>query len=191
MRAVLASGSLACALLCSCASTQDATPAQAAELETFAHGNLFFSGQPKRADLQRLVTSGEIARVLSCRSEAEMANRERVPFDQEAYAESIGLEYAFIGTGGSDGYSPEKVDAFAEWIESSDEPALVHCASGGRAKYLYLAYLVRHRGYSPDEALALGRDQLGLNYSVMERLTGYEFTQSVARPLPEPEPDRE
>lgn len=183
MRAIVLLAVFAGTLLCSCASTQEAAPAPMPKLKTFAHGNLLFSAQPTRGDLDRLASSGEIARVLSCRSEAEMANRDRVPFDQAAYADSIGLEYGFIGTGGSDGYSPEIVDEFAEWLASSDEPALVHCASGGRAKYLYLAYLVRHRGYSPDEALALGRETLGLDYSVMEQLTGFEFNHTVAGTL--------
>lgn len=133
----------------------------------FRDGEVFISGQPTERTLRDLADDG-VMTVVSCRTGLEMNG---VSFDEPALVDELGLRYAHIPMGGHDGYTPAQVEAFARVLESADGPVYLHCASGGRARSLWLAYLVEHRNVSPDEAWARVKNIGGEPWS-FERLLG-------------------
>ncbi|MEL7473389.1 MAG: sulfur transferase domain-containing protein [Planctomycetota bacterium] len=131
---------------------------------------LIVGSQPSRTDLAAMRERG-VGTVINLRSNAEMGDRKRVDYDMAAEAERLGLTYVHIPLGGKDGYEPADVDASAQALEACDGDALVHCASGGRARSMWSAYLIREKGWTPEEAERLRRT-LGARPSSLEQLLG-------------------
>ncbi len=120
-------------------------------------GNLFISGQPSKAGLERLAEEG-VTTIVNLRTDAEMDNREVVDFDEAAAVETLGMTYVHIPSGGPDTpYSPEMVSRFAEAVEQADGKVLLHCTVAWRASHLYTAYLNQYQGLSLQEAVTAGK----------------------------------
>jgi uncharacterized protein (TIGR01244 family) len=119
-------------------------------------GRVLIGGQPDETALARFRDMGVTA-VVSLRSTAEMDDCERVPFDEAAVVDGLGMEYVHIPLGGEDHpYTPQAVDRLADVLERHDGPVLVHCTVAWRASYVWAAYLVREHGFSLDMAMARG-----------------------------------
>ena len=148
-------------------------------------GRVILAGQVSPAQFRDLQKRGTYS-VINCRTQREI---DRLPFDQAALLGDLGVGYTHLPLGGSDGYSPEDVDAFAEALRAHGGDVLVHCGSGGRVRMLYAAYLVRYEGLSVEEARTR-IEPLGQGPSSLERLLGerirYELT---GEPLPTPDED--
>ena len=143
----------------------------------YIDGVFCVASQPSAEALRGFAEDG-VTVVINLRMESEM---ERVDFDEAAVCAEAGMDYVYIPMGGRDRvYPPEAVDTFAEALERHDGKALIHCASGGRATHLYMAYLIKHRGYDLQEALAVGS---GLTYRPMplslllDREIGYHWAE--------------
>ncbi|MBI1339965.1 hypothetical protein GC169_07120 [bacterium] len=122
-------------------------------------GPAYVAGQPSEAALEKLKAEG-VTKVISLRTPQEMDNRRMVPFDEAAKAKSLGMTYVNIplGLGGPESpYTPEQVDAFAAALGTADGKVLLHCTVGWRASHMWAAYLVRHRGYTLEDAIANAR----------------------------------
>lgn len=124
------------------------------EGQIYRAGDVYIAGQPSEEAIRRMASEG-VRLVVNVRTPTEMADRERVPFDEVALMNELGIRYVQIPLGRPDHLaSPAKVDAFAAELASTDGPVLLHCASAGRASHMWAAYLVRHRGVDPDIAVA-------------------------------------
>ncbi|MEL6796569.1 MAG: sulfur transferase domain-containing protein [Planctomycetota bacterium] len=149
-------------------SAEASAPAAEPEpVELHRDGRFIVSGQPNEPTLRALAKEG-ITTVVSCRSVEEM---DGLDFDQVALLNELGLEYVHIPMGRDHGYEPGQVAAFTESVRSTDGPVYVHCASGGRARYAIMGYLIREQGYSVDEAMAASR-RLGASERALDRLLG-------------------
>ncbi|KAA3611801.1 MAG: hypothetical protein DWQ01_06870 [Planctomycetota bacterium] len=116
-------------------------------------GPLWIAGQPSEQDFERFAEEG-VQLVVNLRTPAEMDNRQRVPFDEAEKVRALGMEYLHIPLGGDDfPYDPDAVDRFAEALARYDTKALLHCTVAWRASHLWAAYLVRHHGWSLDQAM--------------------------------------
>ncbi|MCB1182473.1 hypothetical protein KDM41_03495 [bacterium] len=122
----------------------------------YHEGRLYIGGQPDSLALRALADRGVTA-VVNLRTPGEMDDRARVPFDEQALARELGLDYVWIPLGGDDHpYTPAAVDTFAAALERHPGPVLLHCTVGWRASHMWAAYLVRHAGFAVDEAYARG-----------------------------------
>ncbi len=119
----------------------------------FREGRFYFGGQPDEASLKRLATEVGVTTVVNIRHPEELL---RLDFDEEAAADSLGLRYITIPVAPAT-FSTEDVDRFAEVVNSSEEPILLHCASSNRVGGMWAAYLVRHRGVDLEKAIAIGK----------------------------------
>lgn len=128
-------------------------------------GRVAISAQPNVDTLRWLADEG-IATIVNLRSTFELENR--MPYDTGTLAE-LGLTGVEIPLGWDDGYDPAAVDRLAEVMATTEGPVLLHCASGGRARTMYTAYLVRHEGVSLDAAMRRAA-VLGGGPSSLERL---------------------
>lgn len=119
-------------------------------------GRVFISGQPSADALRGLPARG-VGLVVNLRTPREMENRERVPFDEAALLDSLGVDYVHIPLGGKDHpYTPAAVDAFAAAFDGHEGPVLLHCTAAWRASHLWAAYLVVHGGLDLDTAYSRG-----------------------------------
>ena len=122
----------------------------------FKDGRLFIAGQPNQEAFRRFKELG-VSLVVNLRTPGEMNDRERVPFDEAAFLEEIGLEYLHIPLGGdAHPYTPEAVAAFATALEKHRGPVLLHCTIAWRASYLWVAYLIRSHDFEFADALDRG-----------------------------------
>ena len=122
----------------------------------YLDGRVYIAGQPAVEALAALHQKG-VAVVVNTRTPDEMDDPERVPFDEENAVLDMGMTYVPIPLGGDDyPYGPEAVDRLAEVLASSDQPILIHCGYGGRASYLWLAYLVKYENLPLDLAITRG-----------------------------------
>lgn len=141
----------------------------------FKDGRLFISGQPDQGALRRFKSLG-VTVVVNLRTPDEMDNRERVPFDEAALVDEIGMEYVHIPLGGDEHpYTPAAVAAFAEELENHRGPVLLHCTIAWRASYLWAAYLILYQDYEFAEALDRG-EAIAISPPPLQGLLGRTLT---------------
>lgn len=122
----------------------------------YLDGRVYISGQPDQAALTELHRKG-LGTVVNLRTPEEIEDRESVPFDEEGTAADLGLDYVTIPLGSDDHpYEPGAVQKLAEILAATSGPVLIHCGYGGRAAYLWVAYLVEYEGLSLETAMARG-----------------------------------
>jgi protein tyrosine phosphatase (PTP) superfamily phosphohydrolase (DUF442 family) len=124
--------------------------------DCFRSTNFYFGGQPTLETLRWLKSEG-VTLVVNLRSEKENKDFAETAFNEENLVRELGMAYVSIPLGGKESYRPQAVDTFAEVLAAHTGKAFVHCLSAGRATYLWMAYLVRHRGYTLDDAATIGR----------------------------------
>ena len=116
-------------------------------------GPVYIAGQPSETALEEMKAEG-VRTVINLRTEAEMANRDLVPFDEAEKLSALEVDYVQIPQGPEETYTPAAVDAFAAAMAEADGKVLVHCGSGVRASHMWAAYLVREKGMDLEAALA-------------------------------------
>lgn len=141
----------------------------------YRDGRVGISGQPTKDTLETYADRG-VRLVVSCRTDREM---DRLDFDQAEELDELGIQYVHIPMGGHDGYTPEQVRRFGAALEQAGEGEVVlHCASGGRARLLWMAHLVTNEGLPPSEAWERSLELGGKPWS-FERLLGREVRLEV------------
>jgi uncharacterized protein (TIGR01244 family) len=147
------------------------TDIEGVEARLYRDGRVYVAGQPSEAALAKLKERGVTA-VVNLRTPAEIVDPKQVPYDEAAAVAGLGLEYVHIPLGGKDfPYTTEAVDRFASVLNRHPGPVLLHCAVAWRASYVWAAYLIRHRGFTLDAALARG-EAIGISTNPLEGLTG-------------------
>jgi uncharacterized protein (TIGR01244 family) len=200
MRGVLAAGCVICLLLAGCAVKAERAAENSPAVEAdrgqlpqpvagvegmekglFRDGRVYIGGQPTEKSLAGLSELG-VKTVVNVRTPREMADPAQVRFDEAAEAARLGMEYVAIPLGGAEyPYAPQAVERFAQVLERQPGPVLLHCRTGGRASYLWTAYLVRYGGLSLDAALARGRT-IGIGPDPLELLLGRPLKLVWAEP---------
>lgn len=149
----------------------------------FRAGALAFGPQPDPAAIESFQAMG-ITTVINLRSRQEMADLlTEDGLDEPSLVAGGGMQYIHIPLGGEDGYEPADVAAFAAAVERAPGPVLVHCASGGRARTMWQAYLVSRRGYTPAQAETIA-GTLGGAPSPLEQLLGRDVQPRLGGQLP-------
>lgn len=174
--AMLIIGLISVGGLVGCSSTPKEAPVPTlSDAELHRSGRVILAGQVTPDQLRDLQTQG-VRTVVNCRRQTEI---DQLSFDEAYLVDELGMTYTHLPLGGSDGYSPQDVDAFAEVLRSHTGNVLLHCSGGGRVRLLYTAYLIRHEGLSANDA-KLRVQALGQGPSSLERLLGeriyYELT---------------
>jgi uncharacterized protein (TIGR01244 family) len=143
--------------------------------EVFREGRLFISGQPNENALHKFRELG-VTVVVNLRTPAEMDDRERVPFDEAAEVERLGMDYVNIPLGGEDHpYDRAAVDRFAAVLDAHPGPVLLHCTVGWRASYLWTAYLILYHDFSLEAALERG-EAIAIDPPPLQGLLGRPLT---------------
>ena len=137
-----------------------------------AEGRYHFSAQPDEGTLRGEIGDMGVTTVVNFRRDVEM---ESVPFDEAKLVGDLCATYVHIplggGVGEEPGYDPEDVDRLAEVLENAEGKVLLHCASGGRARTIWTAYLIKYEGLTEEEAV-LRAQKVGQEPSSLDRLLG-------------------
>jgi len=111
--------------------------------------NVWIGGQPSIAALDKFGdTAHSGGMIVNLRTDAEMAF---LPYYDRAVT-AHGFRYIRIPTKGSELDSTE-LEAFGHAMQGHAGPVMLHCASGGRATYLWAMLRMRDEGISADEAI--------------------------------------
>lgn len=141
-------------------------------------GKLLISGQPTEDTLEWLAAEG-VKTVINLRTEREM---QQLSFDEVDLADDLGLHMVHIPMGGEDDYTPEQVRRFVAAYREAEAKGdvLVHCSSGGRARLIWMAYLIEELGLEPDEAIVRANKLGGRPWS-LDRLLGGSLSITMQR----------
>lgn len=146
--------------------------------DLFRSTNFYFGGQPNLETMRWLKSEG-VTLVVNLRSEKENKDFAETAFNEENMARELGMAYVSIPLGERPSYRPQAVDTFALVLKTHTGKAFVHCLSGGRASYMWMAYLVRHRGYSLNDAVTIGKR---IKYQAqLEDLLGAKISLAVMK----------
>jgi uncharacterized protein (TIGR01244 family) len=112
---------------------------------------VWLGGQPGDDALDRFAaeSAGRGGLVINLRTDEEMAY---LPYYDRAVA-ARGLRYVRIPTSGST-LGAETLAAYEEAVRGTDGPVMLHCASGGRASYLWAMHRMAHEGLTGEQAVA-------------------------------------
>jgi uncharacterized protein (TIGR01244 family) len=135
--------------LAACQIQEQVKPQPAHGFNTLAE-NLVTGGQPSQADLMQLKKIG-VTKVINLRGP-----NEDIPFNEEAEAATLGLEYIALPISDAADVSVENARQLHELLRG-DEKVLLHCASGNRAGALLAIRAHLIEGKPMDESLKFGR----------------------------------
>ncbi|MCP4551401.1 MAG: hypothetical protein GY834_05030 [Bacteroidetes bacterium] len=142
----------------------------------FQSDRFYLAGQPNYETFVWLKSEG-VGLVINLRSEGENATFAESAFDEENLLESLDLAYVSIPMSGMDAYCPETVEKLANAINRHEGKILIHCTSCGRATSLWMAYLIKYKSFSVDEAIVVGK-QLKFKF-YLENLLDSKISMSI------------
>jgi protein tyrosine phosphatase (PTP) superfamily phosphohydrolase (DUF442 family) len=146
--------------------------------DLFRSTNFYFGGQPTLETLRWLKSEG-VTLVVNLRAAKENKDFAETAFSEENLVRELGMDYVSIPLGEKPSYRPQAVDTFAIVLKSHTGKAFIHCLSAGRVSYIWVAYLVRHRGYSLDDALTIGKR---IKYpTTLEDLLGAKISATIVK----------
>jgi len=119
----------------------------------FNDGRFYFAGQVDEASFKRLAEEKGIVTVVNIRGQSEI---DSLGFDEKAAVEALTMAYVHIPVSAAT-FSAEDVKRFAEAVEASDGPVLLHCGSSNRVGAMWAAYLVMEHGMDVKTAIERGR----------------------------------
>ena len=117
-------------------------------------GNFYFAAQPSEAAL-RQAPERDIKVVVNLRTDAEMADRDKVAFDEAALVRDLGISYVTIPVTPKT-LSIKDVEKLEEVLRNTSGPVLIHCHSSNRVGVLFGLYLNQFRGFDLPDAIDLG-----------------------------------
>ncbi|MCK5169405.1 MAG: dual specificity protein phosphatase family protein [Bacteroidales bacterium] len=116
---------------------------------------------------------------INLRSDSENEKFTKTALNEENLLNDLGIQYISIPVSYPDSYNPETLQIFTEALENHEGKVFIHCASGGRVRYFFMAYLVESKAYSLNDAISFGKQ---MKYSIpLELILGKEINMSFNR----------
>jgi protein tyrosine phosphatase (PTP) superfamily phosphohydrolase (DUF442 family) len=142
----------------------------------YRYQNFYLSGQPPYEVLQWLAAK-DVNIIVNLRTEKENSDFASSSYNEELVAKQLGFKYISLPVDGIKDYTPDKLQEFSGLFEGND-PVFIHCASAGRVTYFFMAYLIKSRGYSIDQAISIGKK---LTFSFpLENLLNTKISMSLS-----------
>lgn len=121
----------------------------------YQYHDFFLAGQPSIEALKWLKDEG-VTKIINLRSESENEDFTGYAYNEKDMAEELGFEYYSVPVKGKAGYTPGNLAKMDSLIHK-DDIVLIHCAGAGRVKHFFMAYLVKSKGYTVNEAIHVGK----------------------------------
>jgi protein tyrosine phosphatase (PTP) superfamily phosphohydrolase (DUF442 family) len=139
--------------------------------DLYRYQNFYISSQPEVTRLTYLKDQG-IRTIINLQTEEEREAFKDEDYDERFVAEKLGFSYFELPIENGSGFTAENQAAFNDILETGT-PTFIHCSSGRRATYLFIAYLVGEQGIQLQEAIEIGKK---MKYSSpLEQLLGKEI----------------
>lgn len=132
--------------------------------DLYRHGTIFISGQPDR-ELFEWFRSQGVTQVINLRTPGENRKFRQRNFDAAKFVLSLGMDYTSVPVGGSKKDNQEDKLGKTAAVLNKGEPSVLYCKSGGRARYMFMSYLVREKDCTPEMAKRIAR-QMGYFFSL-------------------------
>ncbi len=141
----------------------------------YKSGNYYFGGQPTLEAINWLKSEG-VKLFINLRTDSENEKFTKTAFNEGNLLNNIGIQYISIPVSYPDSYNPETLQTLTGALTNHEGKVFIHCASGGRVKYFFMAYLVQSKGYSLNDAISFGKQ---MKYSfLLENILGKEINLS-------------
>jgi protein tyrosine phosphatase (PTP) superfamily phosphohydrolase (DUF442 family) len=121
----------------------------------YRYQNFYIGGQPSYETMIWLRSHG-VKKIINLRSERENTDFTGTSFNEEVMARKSGMEYCQVPVDGLKDYTPQRLNDLTGFLNRNDT-ILIHCASGYRATDFFMAYLIRDRGYTVNDAVEIGK----------------------------------
>jgi len=144
--------------------------------DLYRYHNFYISAQPEVARLTYLKDQG-IRTIINLRTGEENEVFKEEEYDEKFVAEKLGFNYIELPVENGSGFTPEIQAEFNSLLDA-ETPALIHCTSGRRATFLFIAYLVQNRGVPLQEAVETGKQMM--YHSPLELLLGKQIIMELA-----------
>lgn len=143
--------------------------------DLYRYQTFFISSQPEVTRLTYMKDQG-IRTIINLQTEEEREAFKEEDYDERFVAEKLGFSYFELPIENGSGFTAENQAAFNDILKKGT-PTFIHCSSGRRATYLFIAYLVGEQGMPLQEAIEIGKK---MKYSSpLERLLGREIYMKV------------
>jgi protein tyrosine phosphatase (PTP) superfamily phosphohydrolase (DUF442 family) len=138
----------------------------------YRYQNFYLGGQPSIKELRWLKSQG-VNKIINLRSNEENNQYSKDAYNEKSIVEELGFEYYAISVNRTKDYSPKKLKAISSQINDNDI-VLLHCRNAVRVTHIFMAYLIKSKGYTINEAVEIGKK---LKYSFpLEQLLDIEIT---------------
>lgn len=141
--------------------------------DLFRAGRFYFGGQPDEEMLRWMVDEG-VKVIINLRTIDEMEKFAKEKFSEDSLTAVFGMTYLHFPVGSKEGYLPQVVDTFAQALEEYPDTTFIHCRSGGRVSYLWVAYLIAYKNVPINQAINTGK-KMKFKFP-LEDLLGYPLT---------------
>ena len=142
----------------------------------FKSGDYYFGGQPTLEAINWLKSEG-VKLFINLRTEEENKKFTSTAFNEENLLKEYGIKYISIPVSYPDSYNPKTLKKFISALTEYEGKVFIHCASGGRVRYFFMAYLIESKGYSLNDAIAFVKQ---MKYSfLLENLLGKEIYMTL------------
>lgn len=121
----------------------------------YEYSNFIICGQPD-AKMMKWFKSDGFSTIINLRTENEVNKFKNIFFDEAKRAKRMGFNYINIPVSGYADCTPENLQRLREAIDAGSK-TVIHCQSGGRASYLFVAYLISAQNYTVDQAIRIGK----------------------------------
>lgn len=121
----------------------------------YKYQNFYLGAQPSYEALQWLKSRG-VSIIINLRSIKENQDFTTASFNEELVATQMGFEYHSVPVDGITDHTPAKLEEMSSLL-TGDKSVLIHCAGAGRVTNFFMAYLIKYRNYSIDEAIETGK----------------------------------
>ena len=136
----------------------------------YRYQNYFISGQPSLEALEFLNSKG-VSTIINLRSVDENDKFKGSGYNEQRRVNDLGMVYFSLPVSTNKDYTPENLARFDSVISASDG-VLIHCAGAGRARYFFIAYLIKYKGYNEEKAFSIGQ-QMGYSDRIKLLLEEY------------------
>jgi len=125
-------------------------------------GDYYFGGQPSPEAIKYLKSEG-VKLFINLRTKNENQSFTNTAFNEENLLKEHEINYISIPVSYPDSYNTETLAKFTQVLAENESKVFIHCASGGRVKNFFMAYLIEEKGFTINEAMVFG-NQLNYNF---------------------------
>ncbi len=122
----------------------------------YQYGNFYLGGQPNLDELRWAKDHG-VKTIINLRSNKENKEFSKDAFSEADIAQEMSLTYISIPVKSHEDFNEKTLSQFATTLSNLNGKVLVHCKGGERTTFVMMAYLIKYKNFTKDEAITIGK----------------------------------